>query len=538
MAFGRDGYLRMASGLARSIRLYNAEVPLAVISDRDSSSLRRWFDIIIPLKPELGPGLAHKLNLDRYSPFERTLFIDADFLVFDNVDRLWRYFDDNNPFGLFGRYMKTGEVHYAIEDAAKCMAKLGLSRMVMTNTGVLYFDKSETAKQVFHTARAVAQQAEDLGMKRHPAGFFNDEPIFGVAVELVGLPIITRTDAFTLGSFGTDGMERIDVRRKRSRHSMVGLDFEPVAIHFNVDSQKSRIYDRELRRLEFGSWLGQTRLPDLVTSALWRRRAQRLEGLSSVDVVTHVLRGSLARVLRWLAVRPPLLDWVPFAFYLRLLKPDFNGIMAWVVRRSGKPFSVVQIGSNDGQTDDPLYSTLSDPCFDVEGILVEPVPELYERLTDNYREKAGLRLLNVAIAEANGVRPFFWVVPKPGDPWWVDQLGSFNRDVILSHANAVPHIEDRVQVLDVPSRTLESLVSEYGIKRIDFLHIDAEGFDFEILKTINFRTSWSPRFILYEQKHLGDDCAAAKALLQRARYRVFDFGTDVFAYRRRFAGRP
>jgi hypothetical protein len=51
------------------------------------------------------------------------------------------------------------------------------------------------------------------------------------------------------------------------------------------------------------------------------------------------------------------------------------------------------------------------------------------------------------------------------------------------------------------------------------------------LKTLDFKAAWAPRFILYEQKHLGSDRSGALELLHGAGYRTADFGMDVFAFR-------
>jgi hypothetical protein len=285
LAYGPDPYIRMAEGVARSIRLRNPEARLAVVTDRDSASLRRCFDVIIPLEPRYGPGLAQKLHLDLYSPFQRTLYLDSDCLVFRDIELLWNQFRGFEGLGLFGVPLAPGELHYAITDQKRFLAELGLSRMIMTNTGVLYFDASPDTTKAFETARALATRGDALGLRRHPVGFFNDEPIFGAVVELLGLPFISDIEdpAFTLACFGTDGMAGIDVRHGRSRHVSAGRTFAPVAIHFNIESQHSAIYDRELRRLEFGPRLARTPLPDTVTRARWlvrrlRGRYQRARG--------------------------------------------------------------------------------------------------------------------------------------------------------------------------------------------------------------------------------------------------------------------
>ena len=271
MAYGPPRYLRMAKGMVRSLRLHRPEMQVAIVSDRNPRALLRWFDTVIPLEPQFGPGLAHKLNLDRYTPFEETLFVDCDFLFFRDPQLLWEEYRQVPGFALMGYYLAPGEEHYAINDLPSYMAELGLSRMLMTNTGVLYFDRSARAQEVFDTTRAIAARAGALGVESHPAGFYNDEPMFASAVELLGQPFISTTErpTFTLAHLGTEGMLDINVWKKRSRYIAGGREFEPILIHFNLGSQESRVYDRELRRLEFGRILGRTPLPDVITAHAW-----------------------------------------------------------------------------------------------------------------------------------------------------------------------------------------------------------------------------------------------------------------------------
>ena len=205
-------------------------------------------------------------------------------------------------------------------------------------------------------------------------------------------------------------------------------------------------------------------------------------------------------------------------------------LVAEAARHCQPPFTFVQVGSNDGRTDDPVFQTVM--AMPVRGILIEPIPQLFEQLTATLCGQAGAEIRERrAVAEDEGSRELYWVSPLPGDPVWVDQLGSFSRDVVLSHAEWVPGIADRVRAVEVKCRTLRSLVDEHALDHIDLLHVDAEGFDFEILKTVDFDARWAPRFILYEQKHLGDERESARKLLRRAGYHAIDLDQDVFAFR-------
>lgn len=67
------------------------------------------------------------------------------------------------------------------------------------------------------------------------------------------------------------------------------------------------------------------------------------------------------------------------------------------------------------------------------------------------------------------------------------------------------------------------------MQRIDLLHIDTEGYDFEILKTIDFSVI-QPAVILYETKHLSPcDQQASVELLSRYGYQIQLLGADALA---------
>lgn len=533
MAYGRPEYIRMAKGLARSLRLQAPRIPVAIVTDRDSSSLERWFDAVIPLRSEYGVGLAQKLHLDRYIPFDRTLFIDSDVLVYGSLEPIWRSFEPGCGLGIFGFEMKPGDSHYAIEDMESFTARLNLPHMVMTNTGIVYLESGTTSERVFATARDIAKRASELGVRRHPAGSFNDEPILAAAALLEGACIAPPGEPplFCLGAFGTSEMDEINVLRQRSSQRFQGAEAEPVAIHFNVDSQHSWIYDRELRRLELGTLVGRTGFASLLAGL--RHLATRARSVPGKLATKAGRRSLMRRLLR----SSPVARLLPVGPYVRFGSRDPADIVARVARWrwSGRPFTFVQVGSNDGRTGDPLHRTILNKP--VAGVLIEPIPRLFEQLRRTYEGKSGLTFVNAAIGSEAGTRALYFVRPRSDDPVWADLLGSFHQEVVLSHRSEVQDLDERVETLDVPCCTLDSVLSDQPFRRLDLIHIDAEGADYEILRSLDLTGPLAPRFLLFEQKHLGADRASALKLVEGAGYRLTDLGMDVFASRPRLPRR-
>ena len=208
-----------------------------------------------------------------------------------------------------------------------------------------------------------------------------------------------------------------------------------------------------------------------------------------------------------------------------------RGVVAEIARRSGRPLTFVQVGSCDGKANDPLHEVVRSCAW--SGILVEPVPGLFEQLVANYEGAPGLSFFQVAIGAGEGTMTMYSVDPRPKDPDWVMQLTSLDRDVVMSHAYALPELASRIFTVEVESRTVASLIDETGLTKVDLLHIDAEGFDDQIIRDLPFTASWAPQFLIFEKKHLSRSrYLDLKRLLRQAGYKIVNLWPDELAYRR------
>ena len=178
---------------------------------------------------------------------------------------------------------------------------------------------------------------------------------------------------------------------------------------------------------------------------------------------------------------------------------------------------VVQIGANDGFTSDPLAEAFSKTRW--SGLLVEPVPHLYETLAARYRDRPGVRIERAAVSTHDGEAPLYRLRTVPGKtPEWFSQLATLNREVLLKHRSSIPEIESLLIEEPVPTLRLETLLTRHGVSRIDLLVIDAEGHDSEILHALDF-TRFRPVLVMFEHQHLSaNDKAGAYALLAKQGY--------------------
>lgn len=189
----------------------------------------------------------------------------------------------------------------------------------------------------------------------------------------------------------------------------------------------------------------------------------------------------------------------------------------------------VQIGANDGMTVDPLYRFVNE--FGWSGILVEPVPDAFERLKANYRNRTGLKFINAAVSERDGTRTLY----TAGDSKSASVYSSFDKELVKKQTRWVPDVVDRIQEIQVRCISMRTLVDEVEGNEIDILLVDAEGYDFEILKMIDF-SKMKPTIICYEHTNLDKtQMQAAATLLASQGYRMTRDNLDTIAYRPDFS---
>jgi hypothetical protein len=285
IAYGPPRYVRMAKGLARSMRFHNPAVSLAVVTDSGDPELRSLFDHVIPLDESYGSGVSQKLHVDRYTPYEQTMFVDSDCLAFADPESLWEGY--SGAFGVKGwTYLGPRDAHYGVVDMAKLLARCGIERLGAFNSGLFYFDRSPAAQKVFETARELLRRPQELGLKSFKNSPCADEPVFALALELNGIPLLPWDAGQAMCTATADdlqGLQSITVFTGQRRLIRYDTVTEPVILHFHFQAQEAFPYFRELARLRLGPRLALLAAPAAIPAYagariryLWRRTRQRV----------------------------------------------------------------------------------------------------------------------------------------------------------------------------------------------------------------------------------------------------------------------
>lgn len=161
--------------------------------------------------------------------------------------------------------------------------------------------------------------------------------------------------------------------------------------------------------------------------------------------------------------------------------------------------NLVIIGANNGKTKDFLLDYLT--WKGVRAVLVEPVADLFLQLKESLGVSDQLYFENAAIYERACRRTMYRLNTCDQFPDWAVGLGSFKKTTVLDHGNQLKGIRRHMTKEVVDCITLKSLLDKYKFDFINILQIDTEGYDYEIVKTIDFKKI-RPDIIIVEFFHL------------------------------------
>ncbi|MFN8240814.1 MAG: FkbM family methyltransferase [Bacteroidales bacterium] len=231
-------------------------------------------------------------------------------------------------------------------------------------------------------------------------------------------------------------------------------------------------------------------------------------------------------------------------FYRYFYKPAEGSLDEFTDQfsRDKRTVTVVQIGANDGINNDPIHKFIKRDSW--QGVLLEPQKYVFNKFLEPlYRKTRGITVLNAALDVADGFKPIYKVAVSQSR--WATGLTSFNRSVLdeavrsgyierqaIKEGSPLPAdkkdyiIEEKVECI-----TTGSLVKRFGLDNIDWLQIDTEGFDFEIIKMFNIEVT-KPVVIVYENLHFSNELKEeCKSYLKAHGYQCRDMGPNTLAMR-------
>jgi hypothetical protein len=230
------------------------------------------------IKPgQYGIAFTPKLSLDLMIVYDRTLFIDADCLIFAPLDRLFALFSGRSV-ATVGTQVSDGEW---CGDVAERCRRLHVNSVPRFNGGLYYIERGDASNSVYRRARELVQSYDDLGLVRlrgHP----NEEPLMSSAMALHGLQAVPDDGSFMSDPMACPGPMYLNVlagyRRlvnppSRSPGHQSWYPFgtvSPTIVHFLGHHIQEYPYRSEAARLALVARSYPTWLANLIVSLIVR----------------------------------------------------------------------------------------------------------------------------------------------------------------------------------------------------------------------------------------------------------------------------
>lgn len=231
------------------------------------------------------------------------------------------------------------------------------------------------------------------------------------------------------------------------------------------------------------------------------------------------------------------------AYYEHLYTPNPGSLSELLSRYSrdiGRDFTVIQVGANDGITHDPIHKFIKRDNWN--GVLLEPQKYVFDEfLSRLYEKHDNLHVFNAAVGREDGTATLFKI--GFSDSRWATGLATFDR-ATLERAFGSGHVERRCakEGSSIPEQAAghiaeeevevispSTLMERFDIRRIDLLMIDAEGFDFEVIKLFDLAAA-RPGLIIFEHSHLSEPSSReCLALLESNDYVTRKDGANIVA---------
>lgn len=178
--------------------------------------------------------------------------------------------------------------------------------------------------------------------------------------------------------------------------------------------------------------------------------------------------------------------------------------------------SAMVIGANDGLSFDPIMKSLLGKVS--SAVLIEPVPIYFKLLLKNLKNDNRFTFLNVAISDKVEKNLTMYYVKNTRD--YSDESQGY-ASLDMDHLLKLGVKRQDIGYSDVEVIKINDTLKKHNI---NFLQIDTEGHDHDIIQSIDFTSNYLPRIIKFEILHMTFwQFAHLRIKLRKHDYHVYNF---------------
>jgi FkbM family methyltransferase len=178
--------------------------------------------------------------------------------------------------------------------------------------------------------------------------------------------------------------------------------------------------------------------------------------------------------------------------------PMFQNLLTKFVDNLPEDVFFVEIGANDGIDFDPIYQAVIKKKW--SGVYIEPQKSVFLKLQSNFHGRENIFFENIAITKEEMFVDLF----SPNE-----EITNGNSLIASMHMNkgVLRHFtESELRKETVQGKPFQYIIDKYELKnkKRTLLLIDVEGFEKEVIESINFNT-YKPDYLIFEHAHLTYD---------------------------------
>ncbi len=158
---------------------------------------------------------------------------------------------------------------------------------------------------------------------------------------------------------------------------------------------------------------------------------------------------------------------------------------------------IVQLGTNNGNDHVRDLCKSYNPALVV---LVEPFSRHNNEIEENYKDIENVYIVNKAVVAEKTEKATLYFTELDGKVRG-PECSYLVTSIMKSHLNRHGYEDENIETFTADAITISELFDMFNLTEINYLFIDIEGIDFDVLKTIDFN-KYKIKCIQIEHLHL------------------------------------